>query len=273
MQYVSAMVVVAGLATAANAQVTITEVDRHVAANACVFAPSNYPNWCEHDGGSNATVGPWTKGATFGNSAAGDVGYGSSITVASQQSAAGSDLIWVTGGARVEVDSEGNCGANGTASSYFSVSFKLHSPARAVLTGYTTFSSGGAEFLLSLQQLDGAFGYIQSDSYDAEFDLEVGEYRYLVSVSAAGSCSGPCSHHELLSWNSQLTFKPLACPSDFNGDGFVEDSDFVMFVTAYNELLCPEPPGACPCDLNKDGLVEDADFVFFVSAYNELVCP
>jgi hypothetical protein len=32
---------------------------------------------------------------------------------------------------------------------------------------------------------------------------------------------------------------PAGCPADLNGDDFVDDSDFVVFAAAYNELLCP----------------------------------
>ena len=32
---------------------------------------------------------------------------------------------------------------------------------------------------------------------------------------------------------------PAGCPSDFNQDGFVDDTDFVTFVAAYDNLLCP----------------------------------
>ncbi len=65
------------------------------------------------------------------------------------------------------------------------------------------------------------------------------------------------------------------CPADLNGDGQVDDADFVVFVEAYNILDCADPamPAGCPADLNGDSLVADADFVVFVAAYNELVCP
>ncbi|MBX3381086.1 MAG: hypothetical protein KF805_13410 [Phycisphaeraceae bacterium] len=67
----------------------------------------------------------------------------------------------------------------------------------------------------------------------------------------------------------------LACPADFNGDGLVDDADFVLFVAAYNILDCADPsmPPGCPADLNADGFVDDADFVAFVAAYNQLLCP
>ncbi|MBL8874813.1 MAG: dockerin type I repeat-containing protein [Phycisphaerae bacterium] len=66
-----------------------------------------------------------------------------------------------------------------------------------------------------------------------------------------------------------------ACAGDLNGDGYVDDSDFVLFVGAYNILDCGDPamPAGCAADLNGDGTVDDADFVLFVPAYNTLVCP
>lgn len=65
------------------------------------------------------------------------------------------------------------------------------------------------------------------------------------------------------------------CPADLNADGFVDDTDFVLFAAAYDLLLCSDPamPAGCPADLNGDTLVEDSDFVVFANAYNELICP
>ncbi|MGH7245014.1 MAG: hypothetical protein ACREJD_16485 [Phycisphaerales bacterium] len=57
------------------------------------------------------------------------------------------------------------------------------------------------------------------------------------------------------------------CPGDFNGDGFVDDTDFTLFLSPYNNLLDPR------ADLNGDGLSDDADFTLFVKAYNDLICP
>ncbi|MBX3389672.1 MAG: hypothetical protein KF691_09490 [Phycisphaeraceae bacterium] len=66
-----------------------------------------------------------------------------------------------------------------------------------------------------------------------------------------------------------------ACPCDLNHDGLVDDSDFSMFVGAYNTLDCSDPgmPSGCPADFDGNTLVDDADFVIFVAAYNELLCP
>ena len=64
------------------------------------------------------------------------------------------------------------------------------------------------------------------------------------------------------------------CAGDFNLDGQVDDTDFVMFAYSYNVLLCGDAamPPACRADLNHDGLVDDSDFVLFVAAYDQLVC-
>jgi len=71
-----------------------------------------------------------------------------------------------------------------------------------------------------------------------------------------------------------VEFDIASCPADLNGDGFVDDSDFSIFVAAYNILDCADPsmPALCPADLNGDNVVDDADFSTFVVAYNALLC-
>lgn len=72
-----------------------------------------------------------------------------------------------------------------------------------------------------------------------------------------------------------LTVTAPPCPADFNNDGFVDDSDFVIFAAAYNLLDCSDPsmPAGCPSDLNSDNIVDDSDFVIFATAYEALLCP
>jgi len=79
---------------------------------------------------------------------------------------------------------------------------------------------------------------------------------------------------ERVSESARLLAGP-PCPADFNNDGFVDDSDFTIFVFAYDILECeaPEMPMGCPADLNGDGFVEDADFSLFVVKYDQLICP
>lgn len=57
------------------------------------------------------------------------------------------------------------------------------------------------------------------------------------------------------------------CSGDFNFDGYVDDSDFTIFTTAYDFLITPS------CDLNGDLTTDDADFSIFVQNYDYLICP
>ncbi|MGH7242460.1 MAG: S8 family serine peptidase [Phycisphaerales bacterium] len=62
------------------------------------------------------------------------------------------------------------------------------------------------------------------------------------------------------------------CRGDLNADGFVDDTDFVNFVSYYNDLV--SPGGAWTGgDFNGDGVADDADFVIFAGSYNDLLCP
>ncbi|MBX3378605.1 MAG: hypothetical protein KF805_00795 [Phycisphaeraceae bacterium] len=62
-----------------------------------------------------------------------------------------------------------------------------------------------------------------------------------------------------------------ACAADFDCNAQVDDEDFVVFASAYNELVIP--PANALCDLNGDSFVDDADFVLFAGAYDQLICP
>ena len=56
--------------------------------------------------------------------------------------------------------------------------------------------------------------------------------------------------------------------ADLNADGFVDDTDFVLFADAYNEFI------SVVGDFNGDDLTDDADFVIFAGAYDQfLACP
>lgn len=58
------------------------------------------------------------------------------------------------------------------------------------------------------------------------------------------------------------------CPADFNGDGGVDDTDFVYFAKYYNDLINP----AGDIDGSLDGFTDDGDFAVFAVAYDALVC-
>lgn len=84
-------------------------------------------------------------------------------------------------------------------------------------------------------------------------------------VAITGSCGTKLS----IATNTHV------CRADLSCDGIVTDSDFPIFVGAYEILDCADPamPVGCPADLNSDGFVDDADFELFVQAYNALFCP
>lgn len=64
----------------------------------------------------------------------------------------------------------------------------------------------------------------------------------------------------------------IRCPGDLVYDNIVDDSDFVAFAAAYNDLIAPG--GAYTGgDFDGDGQADDSDFVIFVSSYNDLLCP
>ncbi|MBN8598792.1 MAG: hypothetical protein J0L78_14060 [Planctomycetes bacterium] len=64
------------------------------------------------------------------------------------------------------------------------------------------------------------------------------------------------------------------CAADLACDGQVNDSDFVVFLTAYNTLDCADPSMAlgCPADFSGDGVVDDSDFQVFIIGYEQLTC-
>ena len=75
-------------------------------------------------------------------------------------------------------------------------------------------------------------------------------------------------------WWDDMTLEQIGgnnCPADFNSDGFVDDTDFVLFAQAYDQFTVP--PASAACDLNGDTFVDDTDFVLFAQAYDVFTCP
>ncbi len=78
------------------------------------------------------------------------------------------------------------------------------------------------------------------------------------------SPTNPLSPDESYSALMYINFR--SCDCDLNGDTLVDDSDFVIFAAAYNNLL--DTFG----DFNFDNLTDDSDFVIFAQAYDQLLC-
>ena len=126
-------------------------------------------------------------------------------------------------------------------SGYYGIYYFSHGAGNPVLT----FTASGTSAVLEWARYSGPNNF--GDSSD--------EYWALDNVIVDGEAS--------------------PCPGDLNDDGAVDDSDFVLFVGAYDILDCQDPGMAagCPADLNGDNTVDDGDFILFVGAYNTLVCP
>ncbi len=73
----------------------------------------------------------------------------------------------------------------------------------------------------------------------------------------------------------QVAVIRVLCTGDLNSDGLITDSDFELFASSYDLMVCSDPamPADCPADFTGDGLVDDADFGRFVAAYAAMVCP
>jgi len=102
-----------------------------------------------------------------------------------------------------------------------------------------------------------------------------GVLYYTVSYLEPGAGVDGGSHSTSFARTTFFYFNTRGpCPADLNGDGFVDDADFVIFVQAYNLLYCSDAlmPDKCAADLTNDGYVLDDDFVSFVPAYNQLLC-
>jgi len=95
---------------------------------------------------------------------------------------------------------------------------------------------------------------------------------FATDLSAAGNVQGLLY---LFRAAAQDAARHPLCPPDLDHDGVVTDSDFTVFIVAYNANGCAsaEMTPGCQADLNHDGFVADADFSGFVAAYNALLCP
>ncbi|MBX3387955.1 MAG: alpha amylase C-terminal domain-containing protein [Phycisphaeraceae bacterium] len=116
---------------------------------------------------------------------------------------------------------------------------------------------------------------VAMNSNDTQYDGPGGGPSGIVPIEGIASSGFPQSAVFNFPPRTMLLLKHIACPADFNADNLVDDSDFVVFLNAYNILDCADPsmPANCPADLTADGVVDDADFVDFLAAYNELLCP
>lgn len=119
---------------------------------------------------------------------------------------------------------------------------------------------------------------LQTSYGDLNFDRKVNGADFAIWQAnyntAGGWIKGDVSGNGLIfDEDFGILMANRSCAADVNDDTLVDDTDFVSFAGAYNELLCPALPALCPADLNNDTFVDDTDFVIFAEGYNALLCP
>jgi len=141
-----------------------------------------------------------------------------------------------------------------------------------------TDGGGGATVIFEAYDAAGhSLGTATGQHADGSVNGTTAEDRFYGVIYSQGISAIRISHNSggLEVDHLQYGGGDAGCPSDLNHDGFVDDSDFTVFVVGYNILDCADPtmPAGCPADINGDGVVDDSDFILFVFAYNALLCP
>lgn len=258
------------LAGDAVAGVTITNVSRSLFAKACVNAPPTTLNWCESDSASNSAEGVWTSALSFGPSAAGAIGTATAIAQVSQSGDINAESIQASMGIYTFINANGTCSGSNDGLNVFETEFNLSIAADLVLS--ISVSGDGFSFLTTVSQVGGSVWHSTYSSENVSVPLPAGDWKLRIEAHNSLAC-GPCFASRTANINLTASFDFGPCKGDLNGDKLVDDSDFSIFVVAYNELLCPDEPEVCPSDLNGDFYVDDSDFSIFVIAYDELLCP
>jgi len=149
------------------------------------------------------------------------------------------------------------------ASGYANVSYQWKRNGVAISDGPGGASAGGGT-------VSGASGTLGSPSDGASVTLTIAA----VQASDAGAYTIEFDNTCNAATSSIATVSVNTCPGDLNADGFVNDTDFGIFSTAYDTLMCnaASMPIGCLSDWNGDSVVDDADFQVFVGAYAAMVC-
>jgi len=116
--------------------------------------------------------------------------------------------------------------------------------------------------------VDWSDGIVLASAHNFRKRADLGFYPGSSGTSLGGSAWNQRTDGTWIMANAlEFVVRAKPCPGDFNGDGQVDDADFVLFAAYYDALV--DPRG----DLNGDGLTEDNDFVIFANGYDTLVCP
>jgi hypothetical protein len=94
----------------------------------------------------------------------------------------------------------------------------------------------------------------------------IAPYTYTVNVNELGTVNVQIIAIDNLGARciSDILLEIVACiPEDFDGDGFVNTSDFLSLVGLFGQNC-----DACKQDLDSNGVVNTADFLMLVAKFN-----
>ncbi len=250
----------------AGAGITVTNVARSVYAQAC--GTTNAGTFCDYDADSNYSTGYWTRDALTDYSGSSLFGSVHTTAQAAQHSTATYSTIETSMTMYNYITATADTFGSAETKNAYEVRF--YTPSNVAMNLNTSVTGDGWSVIVS--KFEGPAVYNSGLSASVTIPLEAGEWVMRIENGRGPAC-GPCFVSSSDTLTASVSFEFGPCEADFNGDHQVDDSDFSIFVVAYNELLCPNFPEPCTGDINKDGYVDDSDFSLFVVAYNELICP
>ncbi|MGH7242404.1 MAG: dockerin type I domain-containing protein [Phycisphaerales bacterium] len=223
--------------------------------------------------------------ATTLATAAGGATYTAGASRADVAGAAGSARGWAPVGADGTINAKDidyvyaqfklNPSTGGGAASWSNLQHAINADLSADMDGNLIINQADVDYVVQTA-LQTSYGDVNLDRKvnAADFNIWAANYNTGSASSPAGWAKGDVSGDgKVFDEDYHVLMAHRSCAADLNNDALVDDSDFVIFASAYNDLLCPALPGLCPADLNDDGQVDDSDFVIFAGAYNELLCP
>ena len=240
----------------------------------CGWEENEFGSWMPHvwRGGVNITLDERDGGVNEGQYVSGD---GSLVTGSTwnEDELINVATIWRWNGAGYDTEQVGALW--GTPAYEGSAALLGISNDGSMAAGVNNYSWGNGEAIVWTP----AHGLQTLPDFLAGYSIELDPIFFALdcsAVSADGSTLAvTCLNQETFEYVTAIVRLREPCPADLNGDGVVDDSDFVMFADQYAYLDCADPamPGYCRADLNGDGIVDDSDFVLFAQAYEQLVCP
>lgn len=247
------------LSTAASAQISIIAVNRSTYAAECFNVPPDHLNICDSDSDSNQASGVWTGTGSFGNGAAADdFNYANGTAQVFQNSEITSSKLTASAQTSTWAGTAGSGSVQVNANTAFAVQFEILAATRVLIDA--NFVTSGGSGSAALTRVGGGTHFATAGAATADLILAPGQYHFIASSVSSGSCGGACGSQQACTWDATLTFDAAPCRADFNGDDFLDFTDFDDFVVAFEG-------GQSNADFNGDGFLDFTDFDDFVVSF------